>query len=280
MPSLNPATLILSWLFIAISTAQAGDLGFIPGDAVFFSRLTKDFINNLEPDSGEISLSYDSPLEPGLCGHAGIWKLKITDCEPALYNRLREASPGIRNFVRAEDGTEWEVKAPHLFAYPKSYEPHYPLGLRFNEGWPDIEIEVPKLFAKDRWGTARLGSRSSSYRGHLSDPDAILYEWAHAKSVSPLPVRMPADVNWNRFADPVEEPATVRADDIRLFVIEDGALLKHYRREIKNGAEISDLSLKVLGNEESQELYWIPGGELINWKEYERRELDDSGRID
>ena len=222
--------LLLQHYHAADATAT---LFFTPDDAFFYATLTEDQLDRWKEEK-RIRLEYQMPYsERGLNGFAGFQYLEITGNHSALmanleqmYSSLRKAIPKRLEVKISEDGlrTKKELNGFKILIYNKSFpvRGHY-LGCAYNEKWFDYHKASKK--SKRRPG--------SPYREHqplVPTYEAAIEDWQNAKSVDPLKVKVPKDVDWWILGRPIETPVTIDADQVQVVILSDptGAELKDY----------------------------------------------------
>lgn len=220
----------LIWMCVLTSgNVWAGNIGFLPGDAFFHTRLTADVCQQMV-ESESIRFPYVRPdWVPGVfCGYYGYMELGLPpDCQKLatltreVYLDIRTRLP--RTLMEINVGEEvkvHETNGLHLFIYNADFDPQqYVVGLRYNEAW------VQNL---QEFGLPHRGMRLESFD---TSPEAFSQDWRDAALVPPLKIKIP---RVEESMDAIRRGKAVAKCDgpIQLFVVESNQLksfLKPYQ---------------------------------------------------
>ena len=183
---------IFVWLSIGFwtSPASATNIHFLPGDAFFYTRLTRETCDSLLKDS-QFSLRYiTSELSPGaFCGYAGFRQLQLPQSSRLLIANLVQVYTEVRKSSRREL-TEYqddhgqielvETNGLPIFIYNESFDSKiHSIGLKYNESWVEDEMA--------------FGVRKDRVKLDVFDPSPLLFgeEWKDSREVAPLQVKCP-----------------------------------------------------------------------------------------
>lgn len=185
------------WLFVwlcfgfSASLANATNIQFLPGDAFFYTRLTKETCDGLLKDE-RFSLSYlTSELSPGsFCGYAGYGHLRFPDGTQSLVENLTQVYTQVRKhhwreLTEHQDDNgqvrQLETNGLPMFIYNESFDPlrHF-IGLKYNESWVEDELG--------------FGVRKNFVKLDVFDPSPLMFghEWRDSREIPPLQVKCPA----------------------------------------------------------------------------------------
>ena len=224
--------LLSAGLVLSVVPAQATNMSFMPGDAFFHSRLTKEVADAISEEGGSIKLEYRRPDHAAFyfCGYSGFKTLEVHNVPPDIARALKD----LREAMHADYGTDYrvnvdadgketgryEVDPPRLFVYPKEFEPagnHF--GLKYNEKWndPPAEAREPRdLFP------------AIMYECFVKGEKAVITDWMYGHEIPALPVTIPDGVHWGTSGPPIEQPVQIDAADVRFFVLKGGDMRDYF----------------------------------------------------
>lgn len=126
------------------------NLSFMPGDAFFHARLTRESVEKLT-SKHPLELIYDYDLKSGtLGGYAGFANLAVENATDrlkqdlkTLYSTLRVSFP-LELRMRAEkEQAPVELNGFHLFVYNRNVDFNKQrIGLKYNEAWMNLPPEA------------------------------------------------------------------------------------------------------------------------------------------
>ena len=245
-------------LVLAVIPAQATNISFMPGDAFFHSRLTKEVADAIPEEGGTITLKYTRPDHAQFngCGYSGFVTLEVHNVPPDIARALKE----LRAELHADYGTDYrvtvdsdgketgryEVDPPRLFVYPKDFEPAGDdFGLKYNEKWNDPPAEAQEPSSQ---------SPAIMYECFVKGEKAVVRDWMYGHKMPALSVTIPDGVHWGTSGKPIEQPVQIDAADVRFFVL--------------NGGDLRDYFLEKRGSR-----YWEITPEGFRVSEYTKRSL-------
>jgi hypothetical protein len=185
---------------IVACSCQAAEIAFLPGDALFSTRVSEKTFEAADPASA-LHLQYSQPswVMPAFCGFAGFWTLELEDSSgnirvqlKTVFEELRKKFPVRRTFTHEEDAeVTVTVEGFRVLVYSRKYDLNkYGIGFKFNENWPDLPEESVA-------GEGLLRPAASGlYRPFVRSYEFAIVDWKFAGEVDPLPVIVPPDVNW------------------------------------------------------------------------------------
>jgi hypothetical protein len=221
---------------------------FFPGDAYFYVALSEDLVNSLPKDGGTIKLEYDVH-DVALGSTAGFGFLRIERTSPKLVQHVRSMFRDYRKdvprvlkpheYYRNKDGSRLMIdeSAPHLFVYNRDVDWSLQrIALKYNENWPHLPDEAFQPPEREKkWMEGFLGPnvnmRAEVYQPLVKTCDALVDDWGNARRFKPLKVRVPENVAWGVFGEPIEVPVVVSADDIQLVVTASNRYENYFSRQ-------------------------------------------------
>jgi hypothetical protein len=226
---LTQVTGVLICVTASASPCWAVNPGFIPGDALFHSVLTEDYLQTLRPASGTLELNYIYPEPMMFCGYGGFDRLTVRKCPPALYDGLRRAYraarkdyPKLVQVFEESDGRKHSVEfnGLGLFVCNKNCDWNtQKIGLKYNEHWFDFPINSPR--PKFGWldpGTGRMNIPAYRYVSFLSGAEAVVEDWQNGPRIPGLAVQLPEAKGWEFAGPKIEAPIVANAEDVELVV--------------------------------------------------------------
>ncbi len=184
------------WLFIWLGTgfwtspANATNIHFLPGDAFFYTRLTKESCEELQKDEGFSLRCLTSELSPGsFCGYVGYEQLRLPPSSRPLITNLVQAYTEVRKSSWRELTEEQDYKGQiklqetnglPIFIYNESFDPQiHSIGLKYNESWVEDEMA--------------FGVRKNLTRLDVFDSNPLVFgeDWRDSREVPPLKVKCP-----------------------------------------------------------------------------------------
>lgn len=216
---------ILASALLLVPSVCDGNIGFMPGDAFFHSRLTQAVAESASPEK-PLTLSYDPPpFSGGFGGYAGFQKLEITGVSHSMTNSLKEVYSELRKFKAKElrvdvspEGVEVPVETNgfHLFVYPRDAEWKIQrFGLKYNENWMDLPEDA--FAGANREGFARVPAEV--YSPFVRHYCAVAEDWKYCRRFAALPVTVPDSIGWGLLHTPINVPVSISADDVQIVIL-------------------------------------------------------------
>lgn len=246
---------VLTTLTILVLTPTASDLAlgvnlaFMPGDAFFHSRLTRQSANELHFGDTSLLLSYDYPENSmTFGGYAGFSNLQIINVNSQmsrnlriLYDALRESIPMIVEIAVDSDGKkeQQELNGFHVFIYNRRTEwKEQLIGLKYNEHWMNLPATALDSPTRKQGFAAVAAIRYVSF---YSSFKSVIQDWQYAPMYDPLGAKVPQEIAWGVSGPPINEPIETDAQEIQIIVLEEQDLDAYFEKE--DGANFYSVSL-------------------------------------
>lgn len=233
---------VLACLGVVPSTATAQNLSFIPGDAAFYSTLSKEDASKIANGEGDsVRFSYRLTLEQMSFGpYAGLSACDIVgngrvnrESLSKLYQHLRGKPEYRRNVLEdiQEDGSKAEIELNPFVVCVVNRD--FDIGVRslcnkYNENWMQ-DFQVEGIFDD------AITTIAGPYCPRIDNKRLVIDDWRHAARVDGLKLSQVPDPGWNVFAKPVLRSITVAAKDVSVYVMDEDVLLRVSLHE--DGAE-------------------------------------------
>lgn len=213
--------------------AQATNTFFMLGDSFFHSRLTQEFCDEMNMDDSSLEFRYARPARAPFmgCGYAGVPNLVVEDVDPRFTTALRELYEELRYYYSREtveyqmsDGLDIrETNGFHILIYNKDFDlDGFPIGLKYNETWPN----PPESAFGDATERTHL---ATDYESFVPGEKAVILDWLYGPKIESLKVTIPDGLPWGMVGYPLEEPARIKAGEIRCIIIPDGRIKAVYK---------------------------------------------------
>lgn len=201
---------------------SATNVKFMPGDAFFPSRLTKDVVEKLKNSANEFLLRHEPPTSGGaLCGYSGYSSIQITDVPKSWPDQMKEVYTALRySFPRniteiydeaGEIDYVDEANGFWILVYNKNFDfNRYRVGLRYNERWFDPPAREKTVF-----------NVLDYFRPYVPSATGVAEDCRNAVRVEGLQVKYPdlGERQAEAAGELIETPVTVSAKDVRILLI-------------------------------------------------------------
>lgn len=208
IPAHRSVTLLFASLMasFAISSSDAANISFVPGDAFFHAELAPREIADLFSSAGTVRLDYAPPSHevPNFGGFLGLCNLDIEVSEPLSGTKLAS--------VLESDSSK--SKPLSVFVYNKDFDLRRDrLCLKYNEEWRPRHSTNP-VQVKLR--------RSIGYSSFVRTYEAVVEDWGNAPEVPGLKIEGELEKATLLSGESITSPAKVRFADVMLAVLLEG----------------------------------------------------------